>query len=686
MSDLLPGRSYPLGATITPEGINFSVFSKNSTAVELLLFDRAEDGTPSRIIPLDPAVNKTFYYWHVCVPGLEAGQLYGYRVYGPFDPLQGHRFDGWKVLIDPYARAVAPGNYVREAAQQPGDNAAFAMKSVVVDPSAYDWEGDKPLHRPYAKTVIYEMHVGGFTKDPSSGVAPELRGTYAGLVEKIPYLQELGVTAVELMPVQQFDPYDTPSTLTNYWGYSPIALFAPHHAYSSRKDALGPVDEFRDMVKALHRAGIEVILDVVFNHTAEGNHLGPTLSMRGFENRGYYLLEDGHLDRFANYSGTGNTLNANHSIVRRLIRDCLRYWVDQMHVDGFRFDLASVMSRDERGIPQENPPILWSIESDPVLAGAKIIAEAWDAAGLYQVGSFVGYRWAEWNARFRDDVRAFVKGDTGLVRHLASRITASPDLYTKPGREPNLSINFVTAHDGFTLNDLVSYNEKHNLDNYEGNRDGHNHNLSWNCGAEGPTDDAGINALRARQRKNFLTLLLLSQGTPMFVMGDEVARTQRGNNNAYCQDNALNWLNWDDVARQGDLFRFVQHLIRFNLGHEVFQEERFWQPMPWEDDRQMHITWHGVHIGQPDWSDFSRTLAYSLQHPRSDEYLHVMINAYWEPVTFDLPALQTGRRWHRVIDTFQLAPHDILPVDEAPAVPGAHVAVEGRSIVVVEAR
>ena len=454
MTDLYPGRSYPLGAVLLNGGVNFCVYSHNCTAIEILLFDHPDDPAPSRVIPLDPKINRTFYYWHIFVDGLTAGQLYAYRVSGPYDPEQGFRYDGEKVLIDPYTRAVVYGdNYRRSAALSPGDNCAYAMKSVVDDPRTYDWEGDRPLQRPYTKSVIYEMHVAGFTRNPNSGVAASKRGTYAGLIEKIPYLQELGVTAVELLPVQQFDEQDVPPPLKNYWGYNPIVFFAPHRGYSFDQSPLGPINEFKDMVKALHTAGIEVILDVVFNHTAEGDQNGPLLSFRGFENRAYYITTHPDQSYYANYSGTGNSVNANHSIVRRMIMDCLRYWVQVMHVDGFRFDLASVLSRDKFGRPLTDPPILWEIESDPVLSGTKIIAEAWDAGGLYQVGSFIGHRWAEWNGQYRDDVRQFVKGDPHTIVKLAERIAGSPDLYPQPDRKPDRSINFITAHDGFNLYD-----------------------------------------------------------------------------------------------------------------------------------------------------------------------------------------------------------------------------------------
>ena len=683
----LPGQSYPLGATCTPDGVNFCVFSKNCDAVELHLFDDVDDGTPSRVIRLDPERNRTFYYWHVLLPDVEPGQLYSYRVDGPHDPAQGLRFDGQKLLLDPYARAIAVGdNYDRRAAKHPGDNAAHAMKSVVVSGDHYDWEGDTHIRLPYASTVIYEMHVRGFTQHPSADVPPEKRGTYAGVIEKIPYLQSLGITAVELLPIQQFDPQDAPGDLPNYWGYSPIGFFAPHQGYSSRTDPLGPVDEFRDMVKALHQAQIEVILDVVYNHTAEGDHHGPTLCFRGLENRAYYIPYPGDPTRYANYAGTGNTLNTNHSIVRRMIIDSLRYWVSEMHVDGFRFDLASVMARDEWGKPLKSPPILWEIESDPVLAGTKIIAEAWDAAGLYQVGSFIGHRWAEWNGQFRDDVRRFVKGDDHTVEKLAARITGSPDLYPQRDREPNRSINFVTCHDGFTLNDLVSYNRKHNRANQERNRDGADANYSWNCGPqtmEGPTDDPAIQALRCRQIKNLLTILFVSQGTPMILMGDEIRRTQRGNNNAYCQDNEISWFDWGGVDEHADLLRFTRNLIEFTQERPVFREERFWTA---SDRAPQHFTWHGVRLDAPDWGAHSHSLAFELNHPHYDDHLHIMLNAYWEPLAFELPALPAGIDWYRIIDTARASPEDFRWPDEAPRVDQDRYQLAARSAVMLLAK
>src|SRR5271166_2997979 len=555
------GRSLPIGATLVSGGVNFSLFSRSAERIELLFFDRVEDARPSRVIPIDPFANRTYHYWHVFAPGAEVGQIYGFRAYGPFEPARGLRFDPSKLLLDPYGRAIAvPKNYSREAARLERDNTATAMKSVVTDPRAYDWQGDVTLHRPWSRTIIYEMHVRGFTAHPSSGVAESRRGTYAGLVEKIPYLQQLGITAVELLPVFQFDPQGAPAGLTNYWGYSPVSFFAPHQAYSSRQDPLGPIDEFRDMVKALHRAGIEVILDVVFNHTAEDGDDGPTLCFRGLDNPTYYLLCEDR-SRYANFSGTGNTLNANNPVMRRGFVDALRYWVNEMHVDGFRFDLASILARDSSGAVMPNPPVLWDIESDPALAGTKLIAEAWDAAGLYQVGNFVGDAWKEWNGRFRDDIRSFFRGEPGAVRRMADRMVGSPEIFGHEQREAEQSINFVACHDGFTLNDVTAYNHKHNEENGEDNRDGHEDNRSWNCGFEGPTDDPGIERLRNRQVKNFFTAAMLSVGVPMFAMGDEVRRSQQGNNNAYCQDNSATWFDWTLVSKHADVLRFVKCLI-----------------------------------------------------------------------------------------------------------------------------
>jgi glycogen operon protein len=593
------------------------------------------------------------------------------------------RFDATKLLLDPYGRGVAvPRDYSREAAQRPGDNCATAMKSVVIDPSAYDWNGDVPLRHPSSRTIIYEMHVRGFTRHPSSGLEDHLRGTYVGLIQKIPYLKQLGIAAVELMPVFQFDPQDSPLGKTNYWGYAPVSFFAPHLAYSSRQDPLGPVDEFRDMVKALHRAGIEIILDVVFNHTAEGDETGPTTSFRGLDNPTYYILEEDQ-GRYANYSGTGNTLNANHPIVRRLILDSLRYWVVEMHVDGFRFDLASILARAPSGQVLPNPPVLWDIESDPVLAGTKLIAEAWDAAGLYQVGNFIGDSWKEWNGRFRDDVRSFFRGEEGSVTRLADRIIGSPEIYGHKEREVEQSVNFVTCHDGFTLNDLVSYNQKHNEQNGECNRDGMNDNRSWNCGVEGPSQDVSVENLRSRQVKNFLTVTILSLGMPMLLMGDEVRRSQAGNNNAYCQDNETSWFDWALVEKHADLHRFVtQILSRRSL--RTTEPERQGISLK-QLLRQANKAWHGTKLNQPDWTNQSHSLVLGAEVLNENMFFHLMMNAYWEPLEFELPepTATRGNPWRRWIDTSLESPQDILDWQSAPVFTGRIYRAGPRSVVVL---
>ncbi len=641
------GQSHPLGATLTPAGVNFSVFA-NADRVELLLFDAASDTEASAVIPLDPIINKTYYYWHVEVHGIGAGQLYGYRVYGEYAPERGKRFEGKKVLVDPYAKSVSADLYDRKKAFGHEDNIANAIKSVVVA-DTYDWEGDRHVNRSYEMSVIYEMHVAGFTKHSSSGLPEELRGTYLGVIEKIPYLKSLGITAVELMPVHFFDWQDIPSPRSNFWGYSPINFFSPHPRYATSSDPLVVVKEFKDMVKALHKAGIEVILDVVFNHSAESHGAGPNISFRGFGNNSYYILDPNDQSKDLDFTGCGNTLNANHSIVRRMIRDSLRYWVTEMHVDGFRFDLASVLSRDEEGHPIKNPPILWEIESDPVLAGTKIIAEAWDAGGLYQVGTFTGDRWAEWNGPYRDDIRNFVRGEAKMVGKVASRIFGSPDVFDEDGREVCRSIHFVTCHDGFTLNDLVSYNEKHNRANGEGNRDGMNENCSWNCGVEGPTDDPKVEALRQRQVKNLMALTMISQGTPMILMGDEVRRTQLGNNNAYCQDNELGWFDWGLVDTNREVFDFTQNMIHFTQGLSLFRQEFVLHDQPIAE--RAYMKWHGVKRNEPDWEDYVRTLAFELVDEAHGERLHVMMNFFWEPLHFELPFPSKGKSWHRVVDT-----------------------------------
>jgi glycogen operon protein len=672
------GRSAPLGATVADGGVNFSLYSRSAAGVELLLFDREGDAAPSRAIRLDPATHRTYHYWHAFVPGLRPGQLYGYRVRGPSGPGRGLRFDPEKVLLDPYGRGVAvPEGYDRDAACRPGDNAASAMKSVVADPSAYDWEGDLPLCRPWTRSVIYELHVRGFTRDPGSGVEASRRGTYAGLIEKIPYLLDLGVTAVELLPTFAFDAQASPPGRVNYWGYQPVSFFAPHPAYSSRRDPLGPLDEFRDMVKALHGAGLEVILDVVFNHTAEGGEGGPFLGFRGIDNPTYYILDAGGT-RYADYTGCGNTLNGNHPIVRRMIVDSLRYWVHEMHVDGFRFDLASILARDPTGTPVPDPPVLWDIESDPSLAGTKLIAEAWDAAGLYQVGRFVGDAWKEWNGRFRDDLRDFFRAAPGSARRMADRLVGSPSIYGHKGREVEQSINFVTCHDGFTLNDLVSYDRKHNEPNGEENRDGADDNRSWNCGVEGPTDDPQVERLRNRQVKNFLATTVMALGVPMLLMGDEARRTQRGNNNAYCHDDPTTWFDWSLLETHADVHRFVRLLLQRRQLRDTEHEVRRVGLVDFlESARQ---GWHGVRLNQPDWGDDSHVLVYGGELKAEGFAAHMILNAYWEPLAFELPDLGPSRPWRRWIDTGLDSPRDICPWREAPEVAGPSYRVEARAL------
>jgi glycogen operon protein len=676
------GWTDPIGATLTDDGVAFCVYSRHATAMELLLFD-AVDGAPTRTIRFDPVINRTADYWHVAVPGLRAGQLYAFSADGPWDPMEGQRFDSTQVLLDPYGRAVAtPAGYRRLPSGAPGDP-TIAMKSVVVDTSAYDWEGDRPLGHTWRETLLYEAHLRGFTADPSSGLPADRRGTYAGFIEKIPYLVDLGITAVELLPVFAFDRLAAPPGRVNYWGYQPVGFFAPHEAYASRRGLTSAVDEFRDLVKALHRAGIEVILDVVYNHTAEIGADGPTFGFRGLANDDYYLLDES--GDYLDYSGTGNTFNANRPIVRRLIVDSLRYWVEEMHVDGFRFDLAAVLSRDETGQPMADPPILWDIETDPVLAGTKLIAEAWDAGGLYQVGSFVGERWVEWNGRFRDDVRSFVKSDAGMVPALMQRLLGSPDIYGHKRREPQASVNFVTCHDGFTLNDLVSYDVKHNESNGEDNRDGNDQNLSWNGGVEGPTDDPAIVRLRARQVRNFLAIELLSLGAPMLLMGDEVRRTQGGNNNAYGHDDPTSWFDWTAVEREAGLLRFTKGLVALRRRLAVLLD------MPVDAGllellAEASLEWGGVHPGQPDTAPDSRSVALTLRADAGS--VHVIFNAYWEPLEFELPAPDAGvAGWRRIIDTTLDSPEDVVTSwDAAVEVAGSTYPVGPRSVVVLATR
>ena len=677
------GRPYPLGATVCPDGTNFSILSASATGMQLVLFDHADDRVAVRTLTLDPVCNRTSHYWHIFLPGIKSGQLYGYRADGSFDPSAGQRFDPQKVLIDPYGRGVSVGqHYSRAAACVPGDNASTSMKSVVADLSLFDWEGDRPIGRLFRDTVIYEMHVAGFTRHPSSGVAEANRGTYLGVVEKIPYLQSLGITAVELLPVFQFDPTDAPSGLENYWGYDPVSFFAPHLAYSTNiDDPIIGLDEFRTMVKALHTAGIEVILDVVYNHTAEGDERGPTLCFRGLENNFYYIFEDDRT-HYADFTGTGNTLKSNHSVVKRLILDSLKYWVSEMHVDGFRFDLASIFSRSDSGEPELNAPIIWEIDSEPMLAGAKLIAEAWDSGGLYQVGSFGQDKWKEWNGAYRDDVKGFLKADSNTAAKLHERIIGSPDIYKSGHRPTGQSINYITCHDGFTLNDLVSFNSKHNDQNRSQNSDGTDVNLSWNCGAEGPSTNSDVEHLRVRQIKNFFALTLLSVGTPMLLMGDEVRRTQQGNNNAYCLDNEVSWFDWDLCKTNGEIFRFVQELIRLRLH---FDHGTSGNAIPLEDYiRDAHIKWHGTVLDKPDWGGDSHSVAVAFHNHALNNVRYLAINSYWNALEFNLPPLSgSSSRWTRMIDTSLGSPNDIAEMEKGSEVVSSTYVVNPHSIVML---
>jgi len=682
-----PGDPTPLGATVLEVGTNFSVFSQTAASIDLLLFENFDDEVPQQVITLHPRKNRTFHYWHVFVEGIRQGQIYAYQVHGPFHPPAGHRFNGRKVLIDPYSRGVVYGrNWSRAEAITDSENLGSSMKSLVVDTANYDWKGDTfPKIHP-ADSVIYELHVRGFTRHPSSNV--KFPGTFDALRAKIPYLKDLGITTVELLPIHQFDAEENdrfrPSTgerLKNFWGYSSICFFAPHRAYYQADwEQMEYLTGFRDLVRALHSAGLEVILDVVFNHTSEGDERGPAVCLKGFENSVYYLLNSANKEQYLNFSGCGNTVNCNHPIVRRMILDSLRYWVTVMHVDGFRFDLASILSRDEMGNPMTNPPLLWEIECDPILQKTRVIAEAWDAAGLYQVGGFPGERWAEWNGKYRDDIRRFVRGDSGLAGAVAARVTGSGDLYQQLHRNPYQSINFVTCHDGFTLNDLVSFNDKHNLDNGEGNQDGSNDNNSNNYGVEGPTSNENINRLRERQKKNVIAILLLSQGTPMILAGDEFGRTQRGNNNAYCQDNDISWVDWTLREKNKELYRFSKAMIRFRLTYSVLRKrEYFWGDLTKHGDPE--IAWHGVKLNQPDWGFHSHTIAFTLAGEDPREYLHIMMNFWTEPLEFELPLLPPGFQWRRVIDTSLASPNDI---DESgPVLSAPQYQVADRTICVV---
>jgi len=677
-----PGRPLPWGAYHRHGGGNFSLFSRSATRVWLELYDRPEDDAPAMAIELDPERHRTGDMWHVWLKGATYGQLYAFRVDGPYQPPEGHRFNRHRLLIDPYATALLGTSRWdwqralafngdspdRDLSFCPEENAAWSPKCLLAD-HRFEWGGDRPLKVGWPDTVIYETHVRGLTIHPSSGVTHP--GTFLGVIEKIPYFRELGVTAVELMPVQEFNENElvvrnplTGELLRNYWGYNTVAFFAPKESYGTGTSPGCQVGEFKTMVRELHKAGIEVILDIVLNHTAEGDELGPTLNFRGIENRIYYMLKS---DRrgYQNFSGCGNTLNCNHPVVRSYILDCLRHWVIEMHVDGFRFDLASVLGRDEQGDVLPNPPLLEAIAEDPILRDVKLIAEAWDAGGAYQVGSFPGLRWSEWNGRFRDDIRRFWRGEPGLVPLLATRLCGSADLYQGNRKVPMNSINFVTCHDGFTLNDLVSYQQKHNEANGEQSRDGENVNFSHNYGTEGDTRDRTIEAVRLRQIKNMLATLLISRGVPMILGGDEFRRTQRGNNNAYCQDNDISWYNWELLREHRELFRFTREMLAFRRRHRVLRTEDFY--------REGDILWFGPTGRAPTWDDGTRSLGCIIQPsaapPTGPEpaALGLLFNADGQEVRCRLPAPPGNRRWLLAVDTAKPSPHDIRAEGEESA-------------------
>ena len=688
-----PGYPYPLGATWDGVGVNFAIFSEHATGVDLCLFDTPQATSESLRLPLR---EQTDMVWHCYVPHLRPGQLYGYRVHGPYEPEVGHRFNSNKILLDPYARALgrAPqwsdeifgyrvGDERQDLSFDERDSAAFAPLAAVVE-SAFTWAGDERPRTPWHKTIIYEMHVKGFTQR-HPGVPEHLRGTYAGIISDaaIAHLTTLGVTAVELMPVHQHlaERNLMDRGLSNYWGYNSVGFFAPDLRYAASASPLGCVDDFKMMVRGLHEVGIEVILDVVYNHTAEGNHLGPTLSLRGIDNASYYRLAQEQPRYYMDFTGCGNTLNMLNPRVLQLVMDSLRYWVSEMHVDGFRFDLASSLARELYEVNKLSA-FFDIIHQDPLLSQVKLIAEPWDLGeGGYQVGNFP-VLWTEWNGKYRDCVRRFWRGDGGQVSEFATRLVGSSDLYEHTGRRPYASINFITAHDGFTLNDLVSYSEKHNQANGEGNNDGINDNLSWNCGAEGDSADPEVNALRARQIRNFAAILLLSRGVPMFVAGDEVRRTQQGNNNAYCQDNAVSWFDWTLPHKNAALLRFWQRMIDFRKRHPALRRGEFFSGDA-NERGVLDVAWHGSKLNEPGWNDpNARVLAFTLAGFDGDDDLHVMLNMYWDAIAFELPAI-AGRSWRRAVDTGLAPPLDIADPGAEPPVDGAAYTVQGRSVVVL---
>ena len=678
------GSFFPLGATVQPEGVNFALYSRDASEVRLLLFDRP-DGPPTEVIPV---ANRTKFVWHTFVAGVKPGQLYGYKVLGDFDPAAGKRFNGAKLLIDPYAKALShkalsrdnlllsydSTSADRDLSLDTRDNSHLVPKAIVVD-DAFDWRGDVSPAIPLQRLIIYEVHARGFTAHPSSRVKSP--GTYLGFAEKIPYLKSLGVNAVELLPVHECHVEDflRGKGLANYWGYNTLGFFAPESAYSTSKKPGCQVAEFKTLVRQLHRAGIEVILDVVYNHTAEGNELGPTLSFRGIDNRTYYCLTGGPRDPgryYANYTGCGNSLNLTNPAVIRLVLDSLRYWVETMHVDGFRFDLASVLGRDVSGFVG-SAAFFHAVAQDPVLQRVKLIAEPWDL-GTYQVGNFP-VDWSEWNGRFRDTVRRFVKGDGGVVRDLGARLTGSADLYGDDGRSAYNSVNFVTCHDGFTLCDLVSYDHKHNGANLEDNHDGSDDNNSWNCGVEGETDELAVNRLRQQLARNHLCVLLFSAGTPMLLGGDEFLRTQRGNNNAYCQDNELSHFDWDRAAANRWMVEFVRKAIALTRRCTILQRRKFLLGRDLDSDSVSDITWYGADLGRPAWDDPElRTLCYQLdgsEEPSDlgDYRLFLILNADHLVQSVKLPPLPEPQCWRRILDTS-------LEPGEEWCDPGREVAIE----------
>jgi glycogen operon protein len=652
------GSRWPLGAHAREDGVNFAVYSRHARRLWLRLYRGATDAKPIAEIELDAREHRTYNFWHVFVVGARPGWYYTWRADGPNEPTAGLRFDARRELLDPWARLVSDATWRRDAALA-GD-VTPAIRARVAPHDDYDWEGDEPLGQPLAEAVIYEVHVRGFTQHSSSGVAHP--GTFRGLIDKIPYLKSLGVTAVELLPVFAFDRQDIPAAgtaigLTNYWGYSPYAFFAPHPHFAAGDD---PRTEFRDMVKALHAAGIGVILDVVFNHTAEGGAEGPTIGFKGLANEMFYMLDAEDRSSYLDFTGCGNTVNCNHPLVAQYLLECLTFWAREMHVDGFRLDLASVLARGEDGTPLDHSPVLASLELAESLQRTQLIAEAWDAAGLYQVGSFPGFRWGEWNGRYRDTVRRFLRGEAGLLGDVATRIAGSSDLYAWAYKTPENSINFVTCHDGFTLYDLVAYDRKHNSANAEHNRDGRDDNHSWNSGVEGPTDDADVQRLREQRARNFMALLLLSQGVPMFGAGDEVLRTQRGNNNAYCQDNDLSWLDWSFSPGARAMLRFTRELIALRKRHPSLRRTRFFADT--NGVEQSEIRWYGEDLDPPDWHNAqAKVLCFTLAGIAAEEpALHVMINMASTVRMLPLPNSKTTQ-WRRIADTTLIAPDDVTP-------------------------